>query len=77
MPLSYGSHNLSPISLYGASKLSAEKLILSYHHSFGINYWIYRFGNIIGEGNTHGVIRDFIQKLKENPIILSFCYKVG
>lgn len=29
--------------------------------------WIYRFANIVGERSGHGVITDFIRKLKENP----------
>ena len=29
--------------------------------------WVYRFANIIGERSNHGVIPDFIHKLRENP----------
>ena len=56
-----------PISLYGASKLAAEALIASYCHTFEIHAWIYRFANVIGKRSTHGVIYDFIQKLRSNP----------
>jgi UDP-glucose 4-epimerase len=58
---------LLPISLYGASKLSSEALICSYCHTFGMQAWIYRFANIIGSRGTHGVIFDFIGKLRANP----------
>jgi UDP-glucose 4-epimerase len=58
---------LMPISLYGASKLAAEGLISAYCHTFGFQSWIFRFANIIGERQTHGVIVDFINKLKKNP----------
>ncbi|MFY9131540.1 MAG: NAD-dependent epimerase/dehydratase family protein [Candidatus Methanoculleus thermohydrogenotrophicum] len=58
---------LEPISVYGATKLACEALISSYCHSFGMRAWIYRFANIIGERSNHGVIRDFIRKLRENP----------
>ena len=55
-----------PISLYGASKLASEGLITSFSGTFGIQSWIFRFANIIGERGTHGVIFDFIHKLKND-----------
>lgn len=58
---------LLPISLYGASKLACEALISSYCHTFDMHSWIYRFANIVGERGTHGVIVDFIKKLRNNP----------
>ncbi|WP_340817880.1 NAD-dependent epimerase/dehydratase family protein [Methanolobus sp. WCC4] len=67
-PENYGP--LVPISLYGASKLSCEALITSYSHTFNIKSWIFRFANIIGDRGTHGVIVDFIRKLRQNPEIL-------
>jgi len=63
-PEDYGP--LLPISLYGASKLSCEALISSYCHTFQMQSWIYRFANIVGERGTHGVLVDFIRKLREN-----------
>jgi UDP-glucose 4-epimerase len=56
-----------PISLYGASKLACEALIASYCHTFEMQSWIYRFANVIGKRCNHGVIYDFIMKLKKNP----------
>lgn len=56
-----------PINLYGAGKLAGEGLISSYCHLFGIHAWIFRFGNVIGARMGHGVIYDFIQKLRKNP----------
>jgi len=58
---------LTPISLYGASKLAAEAYVTGYHYMFGIEAWIFRFANVVGPHGTHGVIRDFIAKLKKNP----------
>ena len=58
---------LEPISVYGASKLACESLISAYCHSFGMRSWVYRFANIIGERSGHGVITDFIRKLRKNP----------
>jgi UDP-glucose 4-epimerase len=55
------------ISLYGASKVAGEQLISAYSHLFGINAWIFRFGNVIGGRMGRGVIYDFINKLKKNP----------
>lgn len=64
-PESYGAK--LPISLYGAGKLAGEALISAYCHLYGIQAWIFRFANIIGERSTHGVMFDFIKKLRKNP----------
>ncbi len=64
-PENYGP--LIPISLYGASKLAAEALICSYCHTFDMEATIYRFANVVGPRSTHGVIYDFIKKLRKNP----------
>lgn len=58
---------LLPISLYGSGKLACEALISAYCHLFDMQAWIYRFGNVVGGKMWHGVIYDFIQKLKRNP----------
>lgn len=58
---------LLPINLYGAGKLAGEGLISAYCHLFGIKAWIFRFANVVGARMGHGVIYDFIQKLKQNP----------
>ncbi|PKL65530.1 MAG: UDP-glucose 4-epimerase [Methanomicrobiales archaeon HGW-Methanomicrobiales-3] len=57
---------LEPVSVYGASKLACEALISSYCHSFGMRSWQFRFANIIGARSGHGVITDFVRKLREN-----------
>jgi len=64
-PEDYGP--LLPISLYGASKLACEALISSYCHTFDMQSWLFRFANIVGERGTHGVIVDFIRKLRDDP----------
>jgi len=58
---------LMPISHYAAAKLASEAFISSYSFNYDINSWIFRFPNIIGEHATHGVILDFINKIKANP----------
>ncbi len=63
-PEDYGP--LLPISLYGASKLASEGLITAYSHLYGIDHYIYRFANVVGVNLTHGVILDFVNKLKKN-----------
>lgn len=55
-----------PISPYGASKLASEGLISAFCHCFGLNGWIFRFGNIIGKDSQRGVIWDLIHKLERN-----------
>jgi len=57
----------NPISTYGASKLACESLISSYSHMFGICGRVFRFANVVGQYQTHGVGYDFLRKLKENP----------
>ena len=58
---------MEPVSVYGASKLACEALISAYCHSFQMQSWIYRFANIVGARSSHGVIHDFIAKLRTNP----------
>lgn len=67
-PENYGP--LVPISLYGASKLACEALITSYSHTFDMQAWVFRFANIVGSRSTHGIIIDFITKLRRNPTLL-------
>ncbi len=64
-PESYGP--LRPISLYGAAKLGNEGQVSAYCHLFGIQAWAFRFANVVGGRMTHGVIYDFIKKLRHNP----------
>ena len=58
---------LLPISMYGASKLAAEAMISSYAHMYGLTAYVFRFANVVGGGQTHGVAFDFIRKLRANP----------
>ena len=66
IPLSENYGPLLPISIYGAAKLASEGLISSFCHTFDIQGWIFRFANVVGERGTHGVIVDFIKKLKKS-----------
>lgn len=54
---------MEPISTYGASKLAGEALISSYVHMFGITGLVFRFANVVGPRQTHGVGYDFVRRL--------------
>ena len=57
---------MRPISTYGASKLASEAMISSYCHLFGLTACIFRFGNVVGPRQTHGVGLDFIHGLGDD-----------
>ncbi len=58
---------LEPISYYGAAKLGAEALISAYTYMNDFHSLVFRFPNVIGSRLTHGVIFDFVKRLKEDP----------
>jgi UDP-glucose 4-epimerase len=55
---------MKPISHYGASKLAAEAFICSYASMYGFRCVIYRMANVVGSRCNHGVVYDFVNKLK-------------
>ena len=64
-PESYGP--CFPISTYGASKLACEALISSYCHMFEMEGRAFRFANVVGPRQTHGVGYDFVRRLQADP----------
>ena len=58
---------LLPVSTYGASKLAGEALISSYCYMFGLTACAFRFGNVVGPRQTHGVGFDFVRQLLLTP----------
>ena len=62
---SYGP--CQPISTYGASKLACEGLISAYCHMFDCFGRAFRFANVVGPRQTHGVGYDFVRRLKNDP----------
>lgn len=68
--LDENTSGLSPISYYGAAKLGSEALISAFSYMNDIQALIFRFPNVIGPRLTHGVIFDFIRKLKADPMHL-------
>ncbi|MEW6058132.1 MAG: NAD-dependent epimerase/dehydratase family protein [Bdellovibrionota bacterium] len=62
---------MHPVSIYGAAKLASESFISAFVENYAVNAWVYRFGNVVGEKLTHGVIYDFIRRLIHEPTKLS------
>ena len=62
---------LIPISTYGASKLAGEGLISAYSFMFGLTGRVFRFGNVVGPWQTHGVGLDFVRRLLADPTRLA------
>ena len=62
---------LLPISTYGASKLAGEALIASYCAMFGLTGCAFRFANVVGPRQTHGVGFDFVRRLLVDPTRLA------
>ncbi len=58
---------MKPISHYGASKFAAEALICSYASMYGFRSVVYRMANVVGPRCNHGVVYDFVEKLRRNP----------
>ncbi len=58
---------MMPISNYGAMKLASEAQCFAAYESFLNKLRIFRFPNVVGTPATHGVILDFINKLRKNP----------
>jgi len=54
-------------SLYGASKLAGEAMMQAYSEYFGIRGLAFRFVSWIGPRYSHGVVFDFMRKLRGNP----------
>lgn len=60
-----------PISTYGASKLAGEALIAAYCAMFGLTGCAFRFANVVGPRQTHGVGFDFVRRLLADPTRLA------
>jgi UDP-glucose 4-epimerase len=57
-----------PISVYGATKLACEALIGGYVGSGLLeSALVIRLANIVGPASNHGVIFDFVKKLRKQP----------
>ncbi len=54
-------------SLYGASKLAGEAMAQAFSEYDGLQVTIFRFVSWTGPSYSHGVVRDFCAKLRDNP----------
>ncbi len=62
-PLGEDDGPFRPVSTYGASKLAGEALIASYCAMFDLRACAFRFANVVGPRQTHGVGFDFLRRL--------------
>lgn len=69
--LNENTGGLAPISYYGGAKLASEAFISSYAYMNDFDVLVFRFPNVIGPGLTHGVIFDFVNKLRNNSKTLT------
>lgn len=67
LPTPEGYGPTKPISMYGASKLACEALISAYASMRGFKAVTYRLANVVGPRSNHGVIWDFVGKLRDTP----------
>jgi UDP-glucose 4-epimerase len=58
---------IKPISTYGASKAAGELMLQAYSYMFGIRSLAFRFANVVGSRQTHGVGYDFLNRLEKDP----------
>ena len=58
---------IAPISNYGAMKLASEAQISAAVEAWLARADVFRFPNVVGVPATHGVILDFVRKLKATP----------
>jgi UDP-glucose 4-epimerase len=56
-----------PTSTYGASKLAGEAILAAYAAMFDFTVRAFRFGNVVGPSQTHGVGFDFVRRLLDDP----------
>lgn len=69
-PVAENYSPLIPVSTYGAQKLACEAMIAAYCFMFDMHGIIFRFANVVGPQQTHGVAYDFLLKLTEAQNVL-------
>lgn len=65
-PVPEAYDRMIPVSTYGACKLAGEALISAYSFMFDMTGTVFRFANVVGPSQTHGVAYDFIQRLRRD-----------
>jgi UDP-glucose 4-epimerase len=67
VPMNEDFGPLEPVSTYGASKLGCEAMMSAYCHMFEMHAVVFRFANVVGPRQTHGVTYDFVRRLINDP----------
>lgn len=67
VPIPEDYDRMIPVSTYGACKLSCEALISAYSFMFDLQGIVFRFANVVGPQQTHGVAYDFLCRLAKDP----------
>lgn len=70
IPVAEDFSPMIPVSTYGAQKLASEALISAYSFMFDMRGMVFRFANVVGPQQTHGVAYDFLLKLTKTPKLL-------
>lgn len=60
-------HPLTPVSFYGESKLSGERLGMMFHKMYGMGFTAIRIFNTYGPRQPRYVLADLVRKLMKNP----------
>jgi len=66
-PIPEDYSKMIPVSTYGAQKLASEALISAYSFMFDMHGMVFRFANVVGPQQTHGVAFDFLRRLAKDP----------
>ncbi|NBV85190.1 MAG: NAD-dependent epimerase/dehydratase family protein [Verrucomicrobia bacterium] len=66
-PIPEDYDKMIPVSTYGAQKLASEALISAYSFMFEMHGMVFRFANVVGPQQTHGVAYDFLRRLAKDP----------
>ena len=67
---SYEDTTLSPTSVYAATKIACENLINIYSQQGKINGYSLRLCATVGKYSTHGIVHDFVRKLRSDSEFL-------
>lgn len=62
----YNTNNYFPSSIYGVTKASSELLINTYYKLGKIQACILRLCANVGKNSTHGILHDFVRRIKNN-----------